>query len=226
MKVAAAIYGRDEADNLPFTLEALLKQSYAVTQVFYVDDASVDGSADIAQEFGAVTIWLSHRHDSWVGLPQLSQIVNKCIEAIYTVDDLEYFIIVGADTVLPRNYVESLLERVEKDPRVVVCSGRVKGGFYVPTAPTGTGRLFSFNFWDKYIKRYPFCFSWESYPVYKALQLGFKTRQFDDIEMEVRRQTRFYKTVYGYAMREIGFVGLLHSGFFNIAICMASEGGF
>jgi len=207
MKVAVAIYGRDEAEILPQTLEALFQQSHPLDKVFYVDDASVDGSADVAEKYGAHTIRLLHRHLSWVELPQLSKIANECIEAIYTANGLDYFCIVGADTILPKDYMADLLERVQEDSRIVVCSGRIKGEFWVPTSPRGSGRLFSFKFWDRYVKRYPLCFAWESYPVYKALQLGFKTVAFPDVEMYVQRETRTYKTAaYGYAMREMGYL--------------------
>jgi glycosyltransferase involved in cell wall biosynthesis len=205
VKVVATLYGRDEAENLPLIIGALKSQTFPLEKIIYVDDASVDGSPEVAEKFGAEVVRLTRRHPSYVGLPQLSLIANKCIEAVYEIPNVDYFVIVGSDTVLPKNYVETLVDRLERDPKLVICSGKVRGEYTRSSAPRGTGRFYRFSFWDKYVKRFPFRYSWESYPIYKAQALGFRVMMFSDVEMITIRPTVEYKSTYGYAMRELGY---------------------
>lgn len=205
-RVIGAIYGRDEEKNLPNTIKAMMRQTYPFHKIIYVDDASLDSSPEIAESLGVEVVRLTFRHPSWVGTPMLSRVINEGIEAIYRVPDVDYFLIMGSDTILAKNYLEILVEKSEDDERLVLCSGMVLGEYTVPSAVRGTGRLYRFDWWDTYIKRFPYCYMWESYPVYKANSLGFRTRAFKEAEMYTVRPTAYYKPLYGHAMRELGYI--------------------
>jgi len=118
----------------------------------------------------------------------------------------QYMIQCGADVVLPLNYIEKLVKRMEQDPSLVIASGVVYGEPTHPSHARGAGRMIKTWFWHRYVKQYPLAYCWESYPLYKALSLGFKARSFPDLEMRALRDTTEYKSTYGYAMRELGYL--------------------
>ena len=68
--------------------------------------------------------------------------------------------------------------------------------------------MYRMSFWNKYIHECPNSFLWESYPVYKAMSLGFETRSFSNISFTVLRPSRLYKPLYGFAMKELGYLRL------------------
>lgn len=205
MRVVAFLVGRDESQFLPLVLQNLKAQTLRPSQIIFVDDASIDNSAEIAEVYGATVIKLKHRHPSYTGRPELAKIWNQALQSInYSLYD--YMLQCGADVVLPLNYIEELVKRMEKDLRLVIASGVVHGEYTYRSHARGAGRMYKIWFWNQHIKKYPFVYSWESSPLYKALSLGFKVQSFPDLEMSALRATREYKIFYGYAMRELGYL--------------------
>jgi cellulose synthase/poly-beta-1,6-N-acetylglucosamine synthase-like glycosyltransferase len=67
-RVVAVVPARDEADMLPRTLPTLLAQDYCgAFDVIVVDDASSDGTGDIARSLGARVIRTSGPPSGWAG---------------------------------------------------------------------------------------------------------------------------------------------------------------
>jgi hypothetical protein len=113
-----------------------------------------------------------------------------------------------ADGKLEKDYIEKLILHFAKNPKLVVASGKVNGEYSFSTFPRGAGRMYRMSFWNKYIHQCPNSFLWESYPVYKAMSLGFETRSFPDCSFDVLRPSRLYKPNYGFAMKELGYLRL------------------
>lgn len=203
--VVGIVYGRDDSEYLKFSLRSLIDQSYPLTKIIYVDDASLDRSIEIATSLNVKVIRLQDRHESWAGSPMLSSLPNRAIDHIYKNRDVDFFLINGADIVLSPDYLEILLDEMKKDNKLVLASGVIEGEEWVPTIPKGAGRLHDFIFWRKHIKKYPFNYSWEAYPIYKARSLGYKTLCTPNVTMRALRKTTRYKVGWGHAMRELGF---------------------
>jgi len=207
-KSVCFIYGRDEEQNLTLIVSSLLNQTHPLDKIFYVDDASIDGSVKIIENFNLEIIRLKKRHPSWLTTPKLSTVVNKGIEVVYGIPEVKYLLILPSDVVLSENYVEILFEEMEQDANLMICGGIIDGEYTSELIPRGAGRLIRFNFWKKYVKYFPFCYSWESYPLYKALALGYKTKTVKKAIMYNLRPTKKYQPLYGYAMTELGFLPL------------------
>jgi len=197
--------GRDEEKFLPYVLSSLRRQTLPLDEIIFVDDASADDSAEIAEGYGANVIRLTKQHPSYAGLPELAKIWNQALRHVDT-SHYEYMIQCGADVLLPPSYIEELVKRMENDPRLVVASGVVHGEPTYRTHARGAGRLIKTWFWHRYIRKYPIAYCWESYPLFKALSLGYRVESFPDLEMHALRKTREYKSAYGYAMRELGYL--------------------
>jgi glycosyltransferase involved in cell wall biosynthesis len=181
-------------------------QTYRFHKIIIVNDNSTDDTRDIAEEYGADIIDLEADHPSYIGRPELSTIFNYAFHYIRVKGfGYEYLMQHGADNLLPYWYVECMVRRMEADKRIVVAGGNVKGEAVHKSHVRGTGRFYRATFWDRYIKYYPFNHTWESYPLFKALSLGYITRNYKDLVMIPLRPTRLYKERYGVAMRELGY---------------------
>jgi len=121
--------------------------------------------------------------------------------------DVDYALICGADHVLPKGYFEAIVSRMKTKPKTVVASGRIRGEPYFEFAPRGSGRVVDANFWREVGDlQYPVEWGWEAWLLYKAMQLGYKVRCFQDIVTDIQRPTRFGKTrLWGKAMYALGY---------------------
>ena len=200
------LLGWNDAKFLPKVLKSLYDQTEKV-EVIYIDDESTDNSIEIARSFSAdVVVRLRRRNRVVSGFPILAENVNAGLKYITTND--EFFMVMPSDVVLEREYVSKMLKHFHDEPKLVIASGKIYNEETVLTAPRGAGRIYRLTFWNKYIKRFPQAFLWESYSVYKALSLNYFTRTFSDVHMYSLRPSRIYKSTYGYAMKELGYRSL------------------
>jgi glycosyltransferase involved in cell wall biosynthesis len=201
----AVIVARNEEGVIKSTIKSLKHQSHKIWKIVVVDDGSTDETPRIATEMGSILIALPYHSESLIGNPQLALRWNLGFEQAELFEP-DYILIIGADHILPENYVEELLTRM--DNNVVIASGRLEGEIHKETMPRGSGRLIDVNFWKNAGGlRFPIIYGWESYIVYKALSLGFETRAFPDIVSKTRSVSRgmLKAECYGRAMKELGY---------------------
>lgn len=204
-KVVAVIVARNEEGVIKSTIKSLNHQSHKIWKIVVVDDGSTDKTPRIATEMGCILISLHYHSESLIGNPQLALRWNLGFKQAELFEP-DYILIIGADHILPENYVEELLKRM--DNKVVIASGRLEGEIHKETMPRGSGRLIDVNFWKKAGGlRFPIIYGWESYIVYKALSLGCETTAFPDIVSKTRSVSRgkLKAESYGRAMKELGY---------------------
>ena len=84
-----------------------------------------------------------------------------------------------------------IVDRMKKNPKLVVASGKAEGEPYVEFHPRGSGRIVDAKFWREVSSlRYPEVWGWESWLCFKAMQLGYETKSFVDVELGLQRHTR------------------------------------
>jgi len=198
------MFVRDEEQNIGRTIDSILDQTVKFDNVFIVDDCSVDDTVKIIEDKGLEPLKLMTRHPSFIGTRNLSIIANESIRAIYS-QPCDFFAFSGGDIVLDVDYVEVILEKFHADPDLVAASGWIRGELFNENTPRGCCRFYRFSFWDEHIKAFPYCYAWESYPMYKALSLGYRIGAFRDAGMVTLRPTRIYKPAFGQCMRELGY---------------------
>jgi glycosyltransferase involved in cell wall biosynthesis len=188
-RIAAVICAHNEQDTLPLVLEALQQQTQPLQQTIIVDDGSVDATREIVENFHAEVVQLPTHPESHAGTRQMAEKFNV---GLSRVNPCAYILILGADDLLPNDYVERLVNRMEAEPRLVVASGQLIGDPSHPDVPRGGGRLIQTRFWQQISEtRFPPLWCWEEYMVYKALQLGYATAGFPDVLFRrIRRQGR------------------------------------
>jgi glycosyltransferase involved in cell wall biosynthesis len=118
---------RNEADYMRRTLDSVVAQTIRPALWVIVDDGSTDATPEILAEFTAA-------HD-WIRIVQKPDRGHRAvgpgvIEAFYagydTIDPaaFTYSCKLDLDLDLPERYFETLIERMEENPRIGTCSGK------------------------------------------------------------------------------------------------------
>ena len=208
MSVGCVIPARNEEKYLARTLEFLYKQTIKPKIVVVVNDGSVDNTAYVAERYGCMVVNLPFHRESWLGRPELASVLNAGLKVLRS-HDIDYVLILGADTLLPSNYIEKLITYMERNKKVVIGSGRIFGERYRASFPRGSGRLVNASWWRELNNmKYPIIWGWESWLVFKAIQQGYEAKCFKDLIMFSQRKTKLspLKAKYiGMAMKSLGY---------------------
>ncbi|MEM6333116.1 MAG: glycosyltransferase family A protein [Planctomycetota bacterium] len=129
---------RDEAEYARRTLDAVCGQSVPPTKWVIVDDGSTDGTTEILKEYAERYSFIEivtreQRGKRAVG-PGVVDAFYAGLDTI-AMSDFDYVVKLDLDLDLPQGYFESLMVRMEADPRLGCCSGKP----YFP-GPTNTDK--------------------------------------------------------------------------------------
>lgn len=209
-KVYVFLPAKNEEKTIRNCLDSLLGQTLKPSEIFVINDGSVDRTKHFLEVYDYVHkvhhVNLPFHKESYVATPELNWKMATVLNHAFPTDlDYDYLMQHSPDTVLPSDYIENLVSIMEKEPKLVIASGMVEDEPTLESHVRGVGRIYKMWFWERYIKRFPLRFIYESYPLYKARSLGFQVRSFPHLIMKTQRHTKLYKTHYGYAMRELGY---------------------
>lgn len=205
IRVFTFLPARDEEKNLPDTLTSLTNQTLKPFKILVINDASIDQTREIAEAYSVNVINLTDRHPSYSSPERGWMLALVWNHAFPPPKNTDYILQMGADVILPPDYIERMVELMEQNSRLVIASGMIEGEKTLKSHVRGAGRLYKAWFWNQHIRQFPLIYCTESYPLYKALTLGFEVQSFPDIIMKTQRPTNLYKAKYGYAMRELGY---------------------
>ncbi len=207
MRYGVVIPARNERKYIGLTLRSLMSQSILPTKIVVVDDSSSDGTADIAEELGAMVIRIKRKfNENMVGTPYIAYLINKGFEVLESIE-LDYVMVSGADCFYPSNYVEELARRMKQD-QVVIASGVALGERSSEYGIRGAGRLISAKWFKTIGYRYPLIYGFEPWLVLKALSQGYGVRVYNDLKFKLLRPTIISPRkafLWGKAMRVIGY---------------------
>ena len=206
MKIYMFLPARNEENNLPYFFESILNQTLKPDKIVVVNDGSIDRTAEICRSFGAKVIDLPFHPESYTVDPstswKLAEVLNH---ALPPPEDYDYMIQISPDIVLESDYIETIISRMQENPKLVIAGGQIEGEPCYSSHVRGAGRVYKVSWWNRYIKKFPLSYTYESYPLFKARALGFEVKSFPDVRMWALRPTRQYKPCHGYAMRELGY---------------------
>ena len=180
--------GRNEAAYMRKTLDSIVAQTVRPALWVIVDDGSTDESPEILAEYTA-------KHD-WIRVIQKPDRGHRAvgpgvIEAFYyglerVEEDFPYLTKLDLDLDLPPRYFETLLERMEADPRIGTCSGKpyIRRGEALVSERRGDEMSVGMT---KFYRKT--CFDeiggfvrevmWDAIDCHKARQMGWKAVSWD-----------------------------------------------
>ena len=221
IKYGVVIPARNEEKNIAFVLSCLRSQSLKPDYVVLVDDGSIDYTVLIASSFCDHIVRLPYHKNSHVGKPELAFVFNEGLKHLKNLD-LDYVMILGADHLLTKNYVKDCINYMECFKNVVFVSGKITADNEKVEVPRGSGRIYKRSFLDECGFKHPSTYGFESYFVYKALQLG-KGFEKLNVDSYTTRKTARKKPIYK-GMKALGFYHLYAIG--RSLKIMASKNNF
>jgi hypothetical protein len=119
---------RDEAQFARRTLDSVTRQSVPPARWVIVDDGSTDGTSEILADYAARFPYIQVHARRNRGVRSVGPgVIEAFYDGLATVTDLDrfpYLCKLDLDLDLPPRYFETLIERMEAEPRLGTCSGK------------------------------------------------------------------------------------------------------
>ena len=210
-KVAVVLNARNEEKVLSKTISAILSQELLPYRIIVINDGSTDRTGEVAANFPKVeVINKEKRNESYLARKELAGVINEGLRKLHSDKNCEFVCMMGADLLLPKNYLSTIISRMKKDPKIAISSGKLEGEFSIE--PRGGGRIVRCDFWRELGFLYPENYGWEGYLVLKAQSMGYEVRSYSDIVFQTQRKTgtkfdssRYF--YYGLALKALGYTG-------------------
>lgn len=207
MKYAVIICARNEEKYIGDCLESVAFQSVHPEAVVVVDDGSQDNTYALAQYHRTLfkrlrVVRRGDRGYSALGTALMADTYNTGLKILNRLD-WDYLLILGADTWIPRDYVETLFNEITPDLGVV--SGRYPG--IREEYAAATGRFIRREVMHELGDLLPRTHAWESCVPFCARYMGYKIRSFP-VEIRNMRPPGTPHANYfgrGRAMKELGY---------------------
>ena len=190
--VSAFIIARNEEEHIGRTLKALHLQKYPLREIVVINDGSTDGTREICEDYQGATymvqvINLPPHEESYVGRWEMSRSINHGLREIRKAGVPDWILQLGADHVLPNDYVSELVDRMTDEIRI--SSGSYEGACDILNIdiPLGSGKLVDAKLWDKFNGMiYPEKYAYQSWIDYRFRKEGYSVSRHDDLITEVR----------------------------------------
>ena len=208
-RIATIIPARNEENFIGKTLTALLDQDSISNHIIVVNDGSEDRTKQVVNSFSNIDLVdIENRGFNAQGTPILATVLNRGLEKLLPEVNYDYIMILGSDHILPPNYIKRVIEYMDNNTDVAICSGQISGEKSV--VPRGSGRIVRSEFWKSIGLQYPLNFGYETYLLIKAQQLGYKIHVLNDLISYTTRPTRTsYKKetyiAYGKSLKALGY---------------------
>jgi len=125
-KIVVIIACRNEEKNIEQVLTALEKQTIKPSHVIIVDDASTDDTYKIIEQ-------ISKRNQNWIVYQREKNderyisIVNALKKATeFLENNFDFLMVLDGDTILESRYIEKIVEKFDKNPKLGIAGGSLK----------------------------------------------------------------------------------------------------
>lgn len=125
------------------------------------------------------------------GVNQAYALIAGVLTASYEVLDWEYLLKFDGDTIVPTNYVERLIAKMERDPKLGICSGMPYNEKIRLARASDAAKLYRRECWDD-IQGLDILHAFDSHALLKAAQAGWRTRTIPTISFMEMRPSRKY----------------------------------
>jgi glycosyltransferase involved in cell wall biosynthesis len=229
-RVATIIPARNEEQFIGETLTALLNQDIDDNYIIVVNDGSEDKTKEVVDSFPYIElINIENRGFDAQGTPILARVINQGLEKLVPEVSYDYIMILGSDHILPSNYIRKIVDHLDHNRDIAICSGQIKGE--KSKVPRGSGRIVRSDFWKTIGLQYPLKFGFETYLLIKAQQLGYRIDVLNDLISLTSRPTRkSYKKEtyisYGKSLRALGYIQLYSVGRIGLISLKNPKGAF
>jgi glycosyltransferase involved in cell wall biosynthesis len=205
------IPARNEESILGKTLYYLNKQTIKPNSVIVVNDNSNDKTKEIAMSYGAKVFDFPYEHKNWVISGKLGTVFSFGMK--HFDKNNSHFMILGADHILPENYIKDIIRNMKKDD-VDISSGIIENE--VTKSPRGSGRIFTKKAMNCIDWKYQSNYGYETYALFEIQSEGMKSLVYP-IMTKTQRPTgtnynkkKFYHM--GFSYKALGYTSFYGIG--------------
>ena len=205
------IPARNEELIIGKTLDYLNKQTIKPNSIIVVNDNSNDKTKEIAMTYGVKVIDFPYEHKNWVNNGKLGIVFSFGMK--HFDKNNSHFMILGADHILPENYVENIIKNMKKDD-IDLASGIIEKE--ETKSPRGSGRIFTKKAMECLDWKYQPNYGFETYALFKIQSENMKTFVYPIITKTQRPTGTYYnnKKFYhmGFSYKALGYTSFYGIG--------------
>lgn len=187
----AVVAARNEERYIAYSIRSVLNQTIPPKACVLSDDGSSDRTPLIAAEEGAEVLYYQKPRYKMRGVNQAYAIIAGVLTASYDVADWEYLLKFDGDTIVPQNYVEHLISKMKRNPKLGICSGMPYNEKIRLARASDAAKLYRRECWDD-IKGVDILHAFDSHALLKAAQAGWRTRTIPTVSFVEMRPSRKY----------------------------------
>lgn len=203
------IVTRDGAETIGATIDSITRQSTLPKFIVVINDGSSDATEEIVRQKSKTfsSIYVLNTNSKTRDIRRVPRLLNRGLEFSKKFSNAEYMMVSGDDNALAEDYARDMMQRMSQDDKLVVASGdwlssRGRGN----QMPHGGGRFVKVDFMEKIGWSYPVAYGWETWLLYKAMQMGKKVKLYVDLKYLHLRPFRPVNLFnWGRAMYSLGF---------------------
>jgi len=191
MSYVAVCASHNEEEFIAHSLRAVLGQTAPPEIVILSDDESTDRTRLIARKLGVTVLSVKRIRYKLRGINQVLALKAGVSMATELVSDWNYLLKFDADTVIPDNYMEHIMNEMERYPSLGICAGKPeKEGIRLARA-SDASKVYRRECWDD-IGGLDTWIAFDSHASLKASQRGWVTRTIPSITLRELRPSGKY----------------------------------
>ncbi len=197
-EVVAVTFCKNERNTIRQCISSVLNQTVPPISYVVVDDGSSDGTGEVIRSIKSEIlhpVFLEPESANRLrGEHKIKLLLKGVVHASRFTSDWHFLLNVDADCILARNFLESLIGKMEENERLGIASGTAK---YVvdgrsilekklPRHPHNAARLYRKKCWTQ-LRTIPCIPGWDSWIVYESIRNGWDVGSFDSTSFIEKR---------------------------------------
>lgn len=191
IKYIAVCASHNEEKFIAQSLKSVLNQTIPPKILILSDDGSTDKTREIAEKIGVIVLSEERARYKMRGINQVLALNAGISKATEMVGDWSYLLKHDADTIIPPNYVEHIIRRMEKYPNLGICAGKPEGEDLRLARVSDASKIYRRECWDD-IRGLDTWIAFDSHALLKASQKGWINRTLSSITFRELRPSGRY----------------------------------
>lgn len=191
IKYIAVCAAHNEEQFISRSLKSVLNQTLPPEICLLSDDGSTDKTTEIAEKMDVFVLKNRRSRYKLSGINQVLALNYGIAKASAEVDDWDYLLKFDADTVIPENYVEYIISKMEQYKTLGICSGKPENEKVRLARASDASKIYKRQCWDD-IGGLDVWVAFDSHAILKAAQKGWVTRTIPSIKFRELRPSGKY----------------------------------